>query len=107
MKRLLLIAPWSAKSLMGSEFSFRLPGLGLLKAAARTPPDWPVTVLDEKPEALDLSLEPDLLGITSMTTTALRGYEVAEHFRRRGIKVAPGGMHASALPDDLTHPLPL
>ena len=37
-KRLLLISPLGKKGLMGSDFYFRLPYLGLLKVAALTPP---------------------------------------------------------------------
>ena len=35
-----------------------------------------------------------------MTTTVKRGYEMADHFRRRGIKVVMGGMHVSCLPQE-------
>ena len=35
-----------------------------------------------------------------MTTTVQRAYEIAGHFRRRGIKVVMGGMHVSCLPDE-------
>jgi hypothetical protein len=38
-KRLLLISPLGKKGLMGSDFYFRLPYLGLLKVAALTPPN--------------------------------------------------------------------
>jgi radical SAM superfamily enzyme YgiQ (UPF0313 family) len=100
MKRLLLIAPISSRSLMGGGFFFRMPCLGLLKVAALTPPDWQICIVDEKIESLDLGQEADLVGITAMTTTAQRGYELADHFRRRGIKVVMGGMHVSALPDE-------
>ena len=100
MKRLLLIAPLASNSLMGGGFFFRMPGLGLLKVAALTPPDWQVTIIDEKVEPLDLNQEADLVGITAMTTTAHRGYEIADHFRRRGVKVVMGGMHVSCLPDE-------
>jgi radical SAM superfamily enzyme YgiQ (UPF0313 family) len=100
MKRLLLISPLSQKSLMGGGFFFRMPCLGLLKVAALTPPDWQVTIVDEKVEKLDLNQEADLVGITAMTTTVGRGYEIADHFRRRGIKVVMGGMHVSCLPDE-------
>jgi len=100
MKRLLLISPLSPGSLMGGTFFFRLPNLGLLKVAALTPPDWQCDIVDEKVEPLDLAQDADLVGITSMTTTAPRAYEIADHFRQRGIKVVMGGMHASALPEE-------
>jgi radical SAM superfamily enzyme YgiQ (UPF0313 family) len=100
VKRLLLIAPLAKNSLMGGGFFFRMPGLGLLKVAALTPPDWQVTIVDEKVELLDLNQDADLVGITAMTTTALRGYEIADHFRRRGTPVVMGGMHVSGQPDE-------
>ncbi len=100
MKRLLLISPLSSKSLMGGGFFFRLPCLGLLKVAALTPPEWQTTIVDEKIEPLDLNRPADLVGITGMTTTVGRGYELARHFRARGTKVVMGGMHVSALPDE-------
>jgi radical SAM superfamily enzyme YgiQ (UPF0313 family) len=99
-KHLLLIAPLSSGSLMGGSFFFRMPCLGLLKVAALTPPDWQVTIIDEKIEPLDLEQAVDLVGITAMTTTVQRGYEIAGLFRRRGIKVVMGGMHVSALPEE-------
>ena len=100
MKRLLLISPLSKKSLMGDKFFFRMPCLGLLKVAALTPTGWQITIVDEKVEPLDLNQEADLVGITAMTTTAQRAYEVADHFRRRGIQVVMGGMHVSCLPGE-------
>lgn len=100
MKRLLLIAPISSRSLMGGGFFFRMPCLGLLKVAAITPPGWEVKIVDEKVERLDMDQGADLVGITAMTTTVQRGYEIADHFRRRGIKVVMGGMHVSALPQE-------
>ena len=57
MKRLLLVAPLSKSSLMGGNFFFRMPCLGLLKVAALTPPGWTVTIVDEKVERLDLAQE--------------------------------------------------
>jgi radical SAM superfamily enzyme YgiQ (UPF0313 family) len=100
VKKLLLISPLSKKSLMGDKFFFRMPCLGLLKVAALTPSDWQITIVDEKIEPLDLNQEADLVGITAMTTTVQRAYEIADHFRRRGIKVVMGGMHVSCLPDE-------
>ncbi len=100
MKRLLLISPLSRGSLMGGKFFFRMPSLGLLKVAALTPPDWRVSIVDEKVEKLDLNQEADLVGITTMTTTVQRAYELAHHFRGRGAKVAMGGMHVSCLPEE-------
>lgn len=98
MKNLLLIAPLAPKSLMGGDFFFRMPCLGLLKVAALTPPGWRVKIVDEKVENLDLEQEADLVGLTAMTPTVNRAYEIADHFRGRGCPVAMGGMHVSQMP---------
>ncbi len=100
MKRLLLIAPLAQNTLMGGDFFFRMPCLGLLKVAALTPPGWEVIIIDEKVETLDLNQEADLVGITAMTPTVNRAYEIADRFRHRGIKVVLGGMHVSQLPEE-------
>ncbi len=85
---------------MGKGFYFRLPVLSLLQISALTPPSWETKIVDEKVEPLDLTQEADLVGITAMTSTVTRAYEIADHFRARGIKVVMGGMHASSLPDE-------
>jgi len=100
MKKLLLIAPTAARSLMGRDFFYRLPPIGLMKVAALTPAGWQASIADEKIEKLDLDQEADLVGITAMTPTARRAYQIADHFRRRGIPVAMGGMHVSNLPEE-------
>ena len=73
---------------------------GIVARCCANAPDWDVTIVDEKVEPLDLEQSADLVGITTMTTTSLRAYEIADHFRRRGIKVVMGGMHVSSLPDE-------
>ncbi|MGO9614608.1 MAG: B12-binding domain-containing radical SAM protein [Dissulfurispiraceae bacterium] len=100
MKKLLLISPIASKSLLGGDFYFRLPYLGLLKVASLTPPDWEVKIVDEKVEAIDFKQDADLVGITAMTPVAKRGYEIADNFRQRGIKVVMGGMHISKMPEE-------
>ena len=100
MKKLLLISPLSTKSMLGGDFYFRLPYLGLLKVASLTPADWQVSVVDEKVEPLDLNQAVDLVGITCMTPAVNRGYEIANAFRQRGIKVIMGGMHISKMPEE-------
>ncbi|MBI5409828.1 MAG: B12-binding domain-containing radical SAM protein [Nitrospirae bacterium] len=100
MKKLLLISPIAAKSLLGGDFYFRLPYLGLLKVASLTPADWQVNIIDEKVEPVDFNADVDLVGITAMTPAVKRGYEIADGFRQRGRKVIMGGMHVSKLPEE-------
>jgi radical SAM superfamily enzyme YgiQ (UPF0313 family) len=60
--------------------------------------DW--TLADELVENVPLDGEFDLVGISLMTGTATRGYELADHFRHRGIPVVLGGIHTTLLPDE-------
>ncbi len=100
MKRLLLVSPLAPSSLLGADFYFRLPSLSLLRIAALTPAGWEVVILDERVEAVDCEREADLVGITSMTCTVNRAYEIADRFRARGIPVVMGGIHASSVPEE-------
>lgn len=97
---LLLISPLTSKSLLGADFYFRMPTLGLLRVAGATPADWTVTILDEKVEAIDFSRPVDLVGITGMTPAINRAYEIADAFRARGVPVVMGGIHVSMLPEE-------
>jgi radical SAM superfamily enzyme YgiQ (UPF0313 family) len=68
--------------------------------AALTPPEVEVSLTDENVTAIDFGKETDLVGITALTITAQRAYEIADTFRARGVKVTLGGMHPSLLPEE-------
>jgi radical SAM superfamily enzyme YgiQ (UPF0313 family) len=68
--------------------------------AALTPPEVEVSLTDENVTVINFQKETDLVGITAMTITAQRAYEIADTFRERGIKVILGGSHPSALPEE-------
>ena len=74
--------------------------LGLGYLAAYCPPDWAVRVLDEQFEAVDFGAPTDLVGIGTTTLTVNRAYALAEGWRRRGVPVVLGGVHASLCPDE-------
>lgn len=59
-----------------------------------------ITLMDEGIEDVDPDLDADLIGLTVITGTAPRAYELARHFRSRGIAVVMGGPHATLVPDD-------
>ena len=59
-----------------------------------------VEVFDEGIEDIDVGLEADLIGMTVITGNAPRAYELAEHFRERGIPVVLGGPHITLLPEE-------
>jgi len=42
----------------------------------------------------------DVVGITAMTATAPRAYDLASFFRQNGAKVVLGGIHASVMPEE-------
>ena len=97
--RLHLIAPTK----QGETYLFNrglLAPLGLMYLAAHTPPEVEVRLVDENVERIDFSDVPDLVGITTMTATAPRAYEIAGRYRSLGAKVVLGGVHASMLPDE-------
>jgi radical SAM superfamily enzyme YgiQ (UPF0313 family) len=98
--RLLLVSPLTTKSLLGADFYFRMPTLGMLRVAAATPPGWTVRILDEKVEPVDLGQAADLVGITGMTPAIDRAYQIADAFRARGVPVVMGGIHVSMLPEE-------
>jgi len=82
--------------------SLRYQPLTLTTLAALIPPDLPHTVAlyDEGITDVPHDLDVDLIGITVITGTAVRAYELADHFRSRGITVVLGGPHPTLIPDD-------
>jgi len=71
--------------------------LSLMVLAGLTPPEWEISIVDENLGAPDYSAmpRPDLVGITAFTSQANRAYDVATHFRRLGVPVVMGGIHAT------------
>ncbi len=51
-------------------------------------------------EIRNLNLHPDLICISTITSTALTAYNLAIHYRSLGIPVVMGGPHVSALPEE-------
>ncbi len=80
------------------------PPLGLASLAAHLSPDTHVELCDEHVEQLDLSDEvlgpPDLVVIQCYITSARRSYEIADHYRAKGVRVAMGGLHPTSLPQE-------
>ena len=59
-----------------------------------------IRLVDEGIHDVPLDIEADLIGMTIITGTSKRGYELARHFRRRNIPVVLGGPHVTLIPDD-------
>lgn len=82
--------------------NLRYAPLTLTTLAAYVPPDLNATVeiFDEGIEDVDMNLQADLIGMTVITGNSVRVYELADHFRSRGIPVVLGGPHVTLIPDD-------
>ncbi|MHB1134934.1 MAG: B12-binding domain-containing radical SAM protein [Chloroflexota bacterium] len=96
--RIHLVAPTRGEAAAVAGKSGLFPPLSLAILAALTPDDVEVRLTDENASPIDWDEPVDLVGITSLTTTSGRAYEIADAFRARGARVVLGGMHASALP---------
>ncbi|MCC5850091.1 MAG: cobalamin-dependent protein [Verrucomicrobia bacterium] len=59
-----------------------------------------IVCVDEGIQEVDPGLEADLVGMTVITGTASRAYELSASFRARGIPVVLGGPHVTLVPDD-------
>ncbi len=82
--------------------SLRYSPLTLPTLAALIPDDieHALTLFDEGIEDIPTDLDADIVGITVITGTATRSYELARQFRSRGITVVLGGPHVTLVPDD-------
>ena len=85
------------------EENARIPNLAFPILAALSPRDVEISFTDDllTPIHLDKDLkEVDLVGITVLTKTALRAYEIADAYQKKGIPVVLGGIHPTALPEE-------
>ncbi len=97
--KILLISPERERK-KEEAFLFRLSFLNLPYVAAVTPPDIEVKIIDEAFEKIDFEENVDLVGLTAQTPSAPRAYWIAKEFKKRGIPVVMGGVHASMLPEE-------
>ena len=78
-----------------------LPSLALLIIAAMTPKDIELEYV-EIPDIKQHKINPDfdLVAISTFTAQALEAYELADRYRKNGIKVVIGGPHVTLLPEE-------
>ena len=97
--KILLISPHTnVKRNFFTKFSY--PSLTLQQIAAITPREHTIDIVDERYENINFDKTYDLVGISCLTYNSLRGYEIADIYRKRGIPVVFGGYHASLLPEE-------
>jgi len=82
--------------------NLRYSPLTLITLAAYVPHELEadIRIYDEGIENLPDDIEADLIGMTVITGTASRAYELAARFRARGIAVVLGGPHVTLVPED-------
>src|SRR6059058_5621299 len=76
------------------------PPLGLATLAAYLSPGDQAVIVDEHVEKLRLDDQPDLVVIQVYITSARRAYQIADHYRSRGVFVVLGGLHVTSLPEE-------
>jgi len=81
--------------------SMAIPQLTLPLIAGLTPEKHDIKITEEvHNEVIDFDQEVDVVGISIMTQTAIRGYEIANEFKKRGKVVVFGGIHATVMPKE-------
>jgi radical SAM superfamily enzyme YgiQ (UPF0313 family) len=97
--KLLLVSPFQRLGRKRLR-AITIPQLSLHILASLTPHDVDITVVDEEIREIDFSSDFDLVGISCMTATANRSYQLSDIFRQRGAKVVLGGIHPTILPHE-------
>jgi radical SAM superfamily enzyme YgiQ (UPF0313 family) len=78
-----------------------IPQLTLSVIAALTPPEHELQVVEEVyGETVNFDGDYDVIGISIMTQTCIRGYQIASEFKKRGKIVVFGGIHATGMPEE-------
>jgi len=83
--------------------TMRYAPLTLTTLASLVPEEIPadVKIIDEGIDEIDLDrIQADLVGISAITGTAPRAYELSADLRKRGIPVVLGGVHPTLVPEE-------
>ena len=87
------IVPWEQKDAPIAPLTFAV-------LAGLTPKDVEMELVDDRVEDIPSTTDADLVAITADTFSVKRAYDIAALFRRQGIPVILGGMHATFMPDE-------
>ncbi|NHI94536.1 MAG: radical SAM protein [Candidatus Lokiarchaeota archaeon] len=111
MKRIRFILP-DQNRFSGNFSTLVIPGLKLphigtcIMGEMLRRKGYDVQIIDEKITPLESSdvMDSDLIGISISTVTAVKGYQLAEYYRKKfKIPVVLGGVHASLNPEEAVH----
>jgi len=96
--KIVLISPhFGVKRILLSKF-INYKTLALEQVVALTPDKHDVEIINESSTKIDFEEDYDLVGISIITSNAIRGYEIADKFKKCGVTVVFGGYHPTALP---------
>jgi radical SAM superfamily enzyme YgiQ (UPF0313 family) len=97
--KILLVAPCPPREQRPK--SMDIPQLTLSLIAGMTPPEHEVEICEEVyNDVINFDGDYDVIGISIMTQTCLRGYEIANEFKKRNKVVVFGGIHATSRPKE-------
>ncbi|MGD9008550.1 MAG: cobalamin-dependent protein, partial [Desulfobacteraceae bacterium] len=102
--KILLVYPSTLDA--GKTVKFRkafLPPLNLAildRLTEQANPEHEVNIINDCVETIDFGMPCDLVGITAITSQAMRAYQIADRFRSQGVTVVLGGVHPSLLPQE-------
>ena len=99
MPKLLLINPSPVRYNI-SRRGIKIQPLNLAYLCACTPLHWDIEIIDENFCDAPIMNDVDLVGITTLTATANRAYELSQNYMKRNIAVVLGGIHASCVPEE-------
>ncbi len=99
---LLLIQPAQESDRLGTKRrrSTGFPKVTLPLLAAYAEGRFNIHIVDESVDDIDFTMKPDLVAVTVLTLMSKRAYEIADIFRKEGIKVVLGGPHVYFFPDE-------
>jgi len=101
MRKIVFIEPRASNLHIFSRYP--LPRLGsIILGTMMKQRGWEVEIFIEELREIDFNVleAADLVGISTITSTAPRAYAIAERVRKRGIPVLMGGPHVTFLPDE-------
>jgi len=101
MSKIVFIEPKAPNLHIYSQF--KLPRLGIyILSALMKKRGWDVDVIYEETDRIDFSFlkSADLVGISTITSTAPRAYMIADRVRENGVPVVMGGPHVTFLSEE-------
>lgn len=80
--------------------TWQMEPLVIALLAGLTPPGIKRQFFDDRIENIDFDEPTDLAAISVETYTAKRAYQIAGHYRNKGVKVVLGGFHPTLMPQE-------